>query len=505
MDESGGRVERSERLIRSRTAKSPQEGRLNLVMSGRGGYRWALSCMCALVGILTAAASGGVASEHSEGERSLAERTRRRPNFVVIVTDDQRADTMWAMPRVRRRLANRGVWFKDGYVSNSLCCPSRASILTGRYSHSTGVYTNSPPGGGYQAFEDESTVATWLNDAGYRTGLMGKYFNGYSDANYVPPGWDKWNAFVDDNGEGGRFFDYELSVDGRVQKFGHAPNDYSTDVLARKSRRFIRRSDRPFFLYFAPFAPHGDIPAPRHRDAFEDVELDPTPSYNEQNVDDKPQWVRRLERLDRFGPRPNVLETLIAVDDAVASMTRLLRRTGELRRTFIVFTSDHGRGWGEHRWRDKSDPYRGSTRVPFIIRYDRLIERRRIDRHLVLNLDLAPTIAKLARVDAPGAEGKNLARLLRSRRADWRRDFLLEHLEDKRGIPSYCGVRTKHKLYVAYATGEEELYLLSNDPYELRNRAYDVSFDEVLERLRTRVRQLCSPPPPGFVFPAAGP
>ena len=470
-------------------------------MRTRVGYRRALSCICGLVAVVAAAASTGVASAPFDAERGGGERAQPRPNVLLIVTDDQRADTMWAMPRVRRVLARRGVWFRKGFVSNSLCCPSRASILTGRYSHGTGVYTNSPPQGGYQAFEDGSTVATWLDDAGYRTALMGKYFNGYSDAGYVPPGWDKWNAFVDDNGEGGRFFDYKLSVDGRVKRFGHAPNDYSTDVLARKSRRFIRRSKRPFLLYFAPFAPHGDIPAPRHRDAFEDVRLDPTPSYNEKNVGDKPEWVRHLDRLDRFGPRPNVLETLIAVDEAIASMTRLLRRTGELKRTFIVFTSDHGRGWGEHRWRDKSDPYRGSTRVPYIIRYDRLIERHRLDRHLVLNLDLAPTIAKLAGVEAPGAEGKNLARLLRSRRARWRRDFLLEHLEDKRGIPSYCGVRTKHKLYVAYATGEEELYALPKDPYELRNRAYDLSFDRALQRLRARVRQLCSPPPPGFVFP----
>ena len=473
------------------------------MIRARQGMPSLLSCICAFVAVVTTASSMSFASAPSETETTGAARTRRRPNIVLIVTDDQRADTMWAMPRVRRRLAHRGITFRNGFVSNSLCCPSRASILTGRYSHGTGVYTNVPPHGGYQAFEDDSTIATWLDDAGYRTALMGKYFNGYSDPRYVPPGWDKWNAFVDDTGEGGRFFDYELSVDGRVKKFGHARNDYSTDVLARKSLRFVRRSDKPFFLYFAPFAPHGDIPAPRHEDAFEDVELAPTPSYNERKVDDKPNWVKRLPRLARFGPRPNVLETLIAVDEAVARMTRLLRRTGELRRTFIVFTSDHGRGWGEHRWRDKSDPYRGSTRVPYVIRYDRLIKRSRMERHLVLNLDLAPTIAKLARVEAPGAEGKNLARLLRSRRARWRRDILLEHLEDKREVPSYCGVRTKRRLYVAYATGEEELYLLPQDPYELRNRAGDAAFDDALERFRARVRALCSPPPPGFVFSEA--
>ncbi|MDQ4143921.1 MAG: sulfatase [Actinomycetota bacterium] len=451
-----------------------------------------------LAGALTLSAASGIAG--SRDSAAAQEAPDDRPNFIVIVTDDQRADTMWAMPRVRRKIAHRGIRFRQGYVSNSLCCPSRASILTGRYSHSTGVYTNSPPHGGFAAFEDDSTIATWLDEAGYRTALVGKYFNGYADAEYIPPGWNVWNAFTGKRGNGGAFYHYALSVNGERRTFRSKPRDYSTDVLAKKALRFIETSDNPFFLYFAPYAPHGMQAAPRHQGMFEGLQIEHSPSYNEKNVSDKPRWVRKLDFVSDTGRWARVLETLLAVDEAAGRMVRTLREQGELDNTFIAFLSDHGRGRGEHRWLEKSDPYRGSTQIPYIVRYDRLIQNPRKDGHLLLNLDIAPTIARLAGVPSPGAEGASFVPLLQSPEASWRGDFLLEHLEDKRGVPSYCGVRTENHLYVAYDTDEEELYDLNKDPYELKNVAEDDAYRPHLDYLRRRVRELCSPPPPGYTF-----
>jgi arylsulfatase A-like enzyme len=427
--------------------------------------------------------------------------TDDRPNFIVILTDDQRADTLWAMPKVLRHLAQPGITFTRGFVSNSLCCPSRATILTGRYSHGTGVYTNHPPHGGFEAFQDESTIATWLDDAGYSTALVGKYFNGYNEAEYVPPGWDEWRAFSSHPGSGGAFYNYELSVNGTPTTYGRTNKDYSTDVLATMAVEFIRDSEDPFFLYFAPFAPHGAPAARRHIGAYRGVTFRPSPSFNEADVSDKPQWVQDLPLVSKPRRWSKALETLLAVDDAAGRMVQVLHRSGELDNTFIVFMSDNGKGRGEHRWRNKSDPYRGSAQVPFIVRYDRVIQYPREDGHLVLNLDVAPTIASLAGVASPAAEGNSIHPLLQSPDAEWRDDFLLEHLEDQRGIPSYCGVRTENHLYVAYDTDEEELYDLSNDPYELENLAGDVDSLLLLNQFRVRVRELCSPPPPGYTFP----
>ena len=192
-----------------------------LVRQSKG--RRIFGAISALFAVLLATAAGeGMAQSPSEDRTPSRAARRTRPNIILIVTDDQRANTLWTMPSVRRMLARKGVRFKNGFVSNSLCCPSRASILTGQYSHNTGVYTNYLPFGGFDAFNDKSTVATWLNKAGYRTALMGKYFNQYKNAQYVPPGWDIWNAFSDRPGNGGGFYRYELSINGSPKEFGHA-------------------------------------------------------------------------------------------------------------------------------------------------------------------------------------------------------------------------------------------------------------------------------------------
>jgi N-acetylglucosamine-6-sulfatase len=423
------------------------------------------------------------------------------PNIVLILTDDQRWDTLWAMPHVRELLADRGVEFTNAFVSNSLCCPSRTSILTGKYSHSTGVYTNAYPYGGYHVFDDSSTVATWLHGAGYRTGLIGKYLNQYKGTTSIPPGWDRWFAF-----EGTGYYNYKVNDDGVMRSFGDTPDDYSTDVLARQAVDFVKQGNGPFFLYFAPYGPHGPAkPAPADQSAFSDLEPWRPPSYNEVDVSQKPDWVKSLPRLGARRRqhlddlRVNQYRSLQAVDRSVAALVDALSQRGELDSTMFVFMSDNGFSWGEHRWVGKQAPYEESIRVPMVIRYDPLTQQPSTDSHLVLNIDLAPTWAALAGVDAPGAEGASLVPLLASEPGPWRHEFLLEHLVNSATpIPTYCGVRTEDHVYVAYGDGEQELYDVSADPYERTNQAGAPSAAGTISTLRADLAELCNPPPPGY-------
>jgi arylsulfatase A-like enzyme len=423
---------------------------------------------------------------------------------VLILTDDQRWDTLWAMPTVNDELVDHGVTFSNAFATNPLCCPSRATILTGRYSHGTGVYANLGPHGGFNAFADDSTIATWLQARGYRTALVGKYLNQYSST-YIPPGWDDWFAFTGALD----YYDYSLNENGRITSRGDRPADYSTDVIAAEATSFIRTTNGPLFLMFAPFAPHfrkGDTfettPAPRHVDAFDGIDPWRPPSYGEPDVSDKPRWVRRRplftpdteSRGDAY--RQSQLESLLAVDDAVGQIVDALRDTSRLGNTMIVFTSDNGLTWGEHRWFGKAVPYEESIRVPLVIRYDPLASRR-TDGHLAVNVDLAPTFARIAGVRAPVAEGKSLLRHLRSQGGPWRRSFLIEHWGGRR-IPTYCGVRSSRYTYVQYQRGTEELYDLVGDPYQLENRVESPALRRTLVEFRSRARSLCDPPPPGF-------
>jgi len=430
----------------------------------------------------------------------------RPPDVVVIVTDDQRADTLWAMPVVQARLVGRGVRLDEGFVVNPICCPSRASILTGTYSHTTGVYRQSPPFGRFEWFRDASTLATWLDAAGYTTGLVGKYLDGYQHAaltGYVPPGWDRWVAFVH-----AAYHDYKLTVDGAIRAFGTAPEDHSTRVLAAEATAFVRAAEGPLFLYFAPAAPHGPAtPLAEDMDAFSDLPPWRPPSFDEVDVSDKPQWVRALPRLSASQRsaidtmRQNQYRSLLALDRAVGEILTALRETGRLHDTLIVYTSDNGIAWGEHRWAKKEAPYEEVIRVPIVGRWDAggLAAASSSDE-LALNIDIAPTIVEATGIRAPRMEGRSLLPVLRGQvPADWRRDFLIEHLSGSNPVPTYCAVRSDRWLYVRYTDGEEELYDVRADPYELENLARDPSASGTVRSMAGRLDALCDPRPPGYL------
>jgi arylsulfatase A-like enzyme len=433
----------------------------------------------------------------------------RRPDIVLIVTDDQRWDSLDGMPQVQRHLVSKGVRFSNAFVVDPLCCPSRASILTGSYAHTTGVYANSGPHGGWRAFRrgsEASTIATWLQDAGYRTGLFGKYLNGYR-ALEIPPGWDRVFAFISARPS---YFGYTVNDDGVEVPYGFDPMDYAADVVADEAARFIQTTprDEPIFLWVGESAPHQPaVPAPRHEGATVPDAPPPPPSFNEADVSDKPRHIRELGTL---GPgavaeaRERGARSLLAVDDAVGRIVEALRESGRLETTMIVFTSDNGRSLGEHRWNYKLAPYEETIRVPLVVRFDALGSGAGVVGELALNVDLAPTFAEIAGIQPPEeVEGRSLVPLLLADRAGWRRDFLIEHLRMPRHgnpeIPTYCAIRSVRWKYVRYETGERELYDLRRDPYELENVASVPGRTRLLRRMERRLIEECDPPPPGFV------
>ena len=427
-----------------------------------------------------------------------------RPNIILIVTDDQRSDTLRMMPHVQRILVGRGMTLRRAIVTNPLCCPSRATILTGRYSHTTGVYFNRGPHGGWNAFKDSesSTIATALDAVGYRTALIGKYMNSYAGNRiYVPPGWDRWFVFAQPNAS---YYDYTVLDNAggphRVS-FDSRPSDYSTDVLRRKAVAFIRNTPRntPFFLMVTPYAPHGPpIPAPRHQNDLLRAPVHLGPAVNEADVSDKPAYIRQRDPVD-----PALLrrltrkqwETLQAVDELVLRVATALAQTGRSGNTLVIFTSDNGVANGEHRWRHKMDPHEKSIRVPLVMRFPGRIRAGAVSRALVSNVDIAQTIVDFAGASLP-TDGVSMRPLVTGTRPSIRGSVVLEHTRHTTVVPTYCGIRTYRFAFVRYATGEEELYDLRDDPNELVNVVR--ARPRKAAQLRALTRTRCRPVPPGF-------
>ena len=428
-----------------------------------------------------------------------------QPNIVVILTDDQRWDSLSLMPTVESELVGNGLTFTNAFVENPLCCPSRTSFLTGLDSHSTGIYANDAPYGGFSMFDDQTTVATALQGAGYETSLLGKYLNHYavSAGTYVPPGWTHWRAFASE----AKYYDYDLSVDGTsIQSYGKSPEDYSTDVIASIADTEIRSASPqdPLFLWIAPFAPHGpSTPAPRDVGTLDGIDPWRPPNYNEADVRDKPAYMQAMPLLSPEdqatidADRQNQLESLGAVDDLVESTLQALDATGRLGDTIVVFASDNGFEWGEHRREGKLVPYEESVRIPLVIRWDRVGAPAANDKRLVENIDLTPTLERAAGAALTPVDGKSLLPLLQRQRVPWRQHMLIEHAGGS-PQPIYCAGRTHKDVLIHYSTGEEEYYRLGPraDPYELSNRISKPRFASRIATLRDKLRSMCTPRPP---------
>lgn len=421
-----------------------------------------------------------------------------RPNIVLILADDLRAIDLFAMPQTLSLLAGHGVTFSNAFVSTPLCCPSRSSILTGRYSHNTKVLDNVPPKGGVTAFNDSSTIATWLQGAGYSTSLLGKYFNGYESLSpsFVPPGWTDWHVIAAGTQQP-VYYNYTLNENGVLRSYGAAPGDYLTDVLATRAYDFVRTATRPFFMAFQPFAPHWPA-TPGPNDPVPTSPLPAPPSFNETDVTDKP-WGSTVPPLTASQISQmtdyyrNGLAALKSFDRAVALIVQGLQERGELENTVIAFTSDNGMMLGEHRIWNKIWPYEPSIRVPMVFRLPGSENAKKvIDKRFVMNVDLATTFAALAGVTPPLTQnGASLVPLLEAKTVPWRTGVYIEYLGGKPNVVTprrYSAFRSSTHKLIIYEDGTRELYDLIADPHELLNRASNPAYDSVEAQLESKLR-----------------
>jgi arylsulfatase A-like enzyme len=434
------------------------------------------------------------------------------PNIVLVLTDDLSWNLVPYMAEVRK-MQRQGMTFTNYFVTNSLCCPSRASILTGLYPHNHGVFTNTAPFGGFVAFRDgggeSATFATELQWAGYRTAMLGKYFNGYhSRSRYVPPGWSNWQV----PGSAYRGFKYVMNANGRTARFGSRRRAYITDVMRRRGKGFVSRvarKDSPFLLELSTFAPHHPFtPAPRHRFEFPFAIAPRSGAFN-VGTTNAPEWLRGLDPLneaeigildENFRKRAQAVQ---AVDDMIGEIRDELREAGVNRNTYVVFTSDNGFHMGEHRLTGgKMTPYDHDIRVPLIV-VGPGIEPGSTSDELTQNTDIAPTFMRLAGVNPPDLDGRSLVPLLQGGGFDTPRDAVLIEFQrpptpngdpDRQAIeaghpPSYMALRTREELYVEYVTGEREWYDIQRDPDQLDN-AYDRLDPTRRARLEQRLAEL---------------
>lgn len=411
--------------------------------------------------------------------------TDRRPNFLIIVTDDQRLDTMEYMPNTQSLILDQGVTFANGFVTTPLCCPSRASILTGMYAHNHGVREN----------EDKLNHTTFMEvmrDNGYYTGLVGKYLNSWKGE--PRPEYDYWVSFF--KGET-VYYSPDLNVNGewlrhKDQYVTYALGDYAVDFLDKAARQ-----DKPFILLFAPNAPHRPTtPAAEDEGLLTDLEPHRPPSFNEEDMSDKPAWLanrpllteEEIVEIDAY--RRDQLLTLISLDRTIARVIAQLQSSGELDRTMVVFISDNGQFLGEHRFgSSKNRYYEENVHIPFAIRYPPLVPVPYVENKLAANIDIAPTLFDLAGIPIPASmDGESLAKLLRGD-GPWREYLLLEG-----GIldGSYVGVRSERYFY-GENDGYPEFYDLLEDPYQLQNLIGEPDHRDLIAQYKTLMDQMQQP------------
>ncbi len=424
-----------------------------------------------------------------------------RPNIVYVLTDDLSDNLVQYMPHVQQ-LQKDGLSFPNFFVTDSLCCPSRSSIFTGEYPHDTGVFTNNGDDGGFAAFQknndEQHSFGLALQAAGYRTGFMGKYLNGYEPTDplgtgkpYVPPGWNEWDVAGSAYSE----FNYDLNQNGTVQHYGKDPQDYLTDVLSAKGTAFVDSSaaaHAPFLLEVATFAPHKpSTPAPRDANAFADLTAPRTPAYGTAPKA-APPWLAQIPPLGGKADKEinaefvKRVQSVQAVDAMIGNLEQELQRTGQVKNTYVVFGSDNGYHMGEHNLLPgKQTAFDTDINVPLIVTGPGVPAARQATQ-LAENIDMNPTFIELAGgKPAASTDGRSLEPLLHDQPVSgWRQAVLIEHHHpgsakndpDAAGgrsgnPPSYEAIRTADTTYVEYADGEREYYDLKSDPDELNNLA----------------------------------
>ena len=475
-----------------------------------------------MAGLLGCTPAGGSAVPH-DAAPSQAASTGKKPNIVFVLTDDLSMNLLKYLPAVQK-MSKDGTTFSNYYVTDSLCCPSRSSIFTGRYPHSTGVFTNLGPDGGYPLFKgkhlDEDTFATDLQTAGYRTSMMGKLMNGYQPGtpaapaqDQVPKGWNEWTLAGNAYGE----YNYNLNQNGTVVHHGKKPKDYLTDVMSGRGQDFIKRSaaeKQPFMLEIATFAPHGPAtPAPRDKKLFPNLKVPRTKLYGAKTKN-APSWLKAMTLTAKDTPQMDAayrrrIRSIQAVGDMVTKLRGQLRASGVADNTYLVFSSDNGFHLGEHSMPGgKQTAFDSDINVPLVVVGPDVPKGHTTDA-MASNIDLRATFDAIAGIHAPATvDGQSLAPLLSSpARKPTPRDFVLvehhgpdtdprdpDHPGKKAANPpSYEAIRSHTFLYVKYVDGEREYYDTAKDPRQLDNIVGSLSRVRVreLDRLISRA-QSCS-------------
>jgi N-acetylglucosamine-6-sulfatase len=425
----------------------------------------------------------------------------QQPNIVFILTDDLSLNLVPYMPHVLQMRQN-GVTFTNYFVADSLCCPSRASIFTGRYPHNTGVLANVGPSGGYDAFRlnnmESASFAETLSAAGYQTAMLGKYLNGYQPTvNGPDPGWSYWAAA----GYGYNEFDYDLNQNGQAIRYGDEPADYLTDVISGLAANFIQRARQPYFVEVATFAPHKPyVPAPRDANEYPNLRLPRTPTFNAAPPPDAPAWLARITTPLNSSVVADIekffrlrVQSVMAVDQMIGNLQALVASLGQQNNTIFVFSSDNGYHMGEYRLLPgKMTAFDTDIHVPLVMTGPG-IKAGSLVSALAQNVDLAPTFIELAGAtpSTTTIDGRSLVQWVYpsaspGNRPPWRAAALVEHKQVDRiaddpdiespvprihfaNPPTYQALRTLTATYVEYVTGEKEYHDLSTDPYELVN------------------------------------
>lgn len=472
----------------------------------------------------------------SPSERITVLPQENRPNIILILADDldEKLGTTQYMVNLKSLLKDHGTSIENFLITTPMCCPSRINLFLSQFTHNHQVYNNEAPDGGFPKFyetgRESSTIAVWLQAAGYRTALIGKYMNAYplqDNRTYVPPGWTEWYSPARKNAYDG--YDYYLNENGTLIPYPPTQENYFTDVQSAKAVDFIKRAkvdNVPFFLYLSPFAPHEPaVAATRHLELLPDIQAPRTPSFNEADVSDKPynlsanplldeEDMKRIDEIYR-----NRVLSMLAVDEMIAQIINTLEETQQIENTYVIFTSDQGFHLGQHRLlQGKSSFYEEDIVVPFTVRGPNIPEGHQIQNVLTGIIDIAPTILDWAGVVPPDSVvGQSFASILQEQvpPETWRDVFYLETyafseedalFENKANInllnffsvllpqkesalPRWAGLRTLEYTYISHPDGFIELYNLQNDPYQIDNLA-TVTDPTILAMFAERVKDL---------------
>ncbi|MES2692211.1 MAG: sulfatase [Verrucomicrobiota bacterium] len=422
-------------------------------------------------------------------------RAADRPNIIFILADDVRWDDLgvtghpFAKTPHIDRIAKEGVLFRNVFATTIICSPSRANILTGLHTHSHGIVDNTDRS---PQSHKLATFPQWIQRAGYETAFVGKWHMGNDETRR--PGFDHWVCL---KGQGSTY-DPEMNVNGKSEN----AKGYVTDILNARAIEFVKaKHDKPYLLYFSHKAVHPEtvqradgslsdptlsnfIPAERHKTLYADAKVPRRPNALAA-PENKPALNRKIEGLEPLGPKTgssdevikNRLRMLAAVDEGVGELFKTLEAMGQLEKTLIVFTSDHGYFYGEHGLSvERRLAYEEGLRIPLFVRYPALIKGGSRRNQMVLTLDLAPTLAEIAGAAVPaGLHGKSFAGLLKENGPALRESFLVEHFSENvfprtRGL-GYQAVRTEGWKYIHYVDlkDADELYDLNRDVFEMRN------------------------------------